>query len=594
LAIIKKKKRNFSDIDDQLHSLPPKFSFKEKESGITCVVSCSTDEYVRTSEILQHLLSLYELALPLSHCIRYWARVCEVDSVNEVMLNSCCYTLMVVLFLQRQNLLPVVGTSKYKYWRPESGGVIGELWIKLLRFADGLFRSKDIFISIIKDTERKKSAIWIQEPTTKQNLAKSASRQKSVEYIANCFEKSCKYFSEKAKSAGFEQVCKRVGTKSESELEIESDNSSFDGYRSDNDEFTKSLGGYHSEDGEDTSQSSDSADDSPHAEVDSMSDSDSKEQRSRNQSFSADTYTFDRKHLCGKMKRPRYCFSCKSNSHFKSQCPAERMEVKPLRQLTAGSVKMLNEICLAILKSFELTRETREIRNKRLRQLEKHIQQTYPAARLTLFGSSNNGFGFVNSDMDISMTFHGHEVYDVDTKKAIKGVETILRGYRFASKVTAIHSAKVPIVKFCFKDSEIEADISLYNILAQRNTELLLMYSQIDERVKLLGYTLKLFAKMCEIGDASRGTISSYGYIIMLIHYLQQRNPPVLPNLQELDRQSRTENEVEGWDTQFFDNLHDIVSLSFVNIHCTRFSHCLLLKSFFTNVVTVALIGLFS
>ena len=99
---------------------------------------------------------------------------------------------------------------------------------------------------------------------------------------------------------------------------------------------------------------------------------------------------------------------------------------------------------------------------------------------------------------------------------------------------------------------------------------------------------------MCEIGDASRGTISSYGYIIMLIHYLQQRNPPVLPNLQELDRQSRTENEVEGWDTQFFDNLQDIVSLSFVNIHCTRFSHCLLLKSFFTNVVTVALIGLFS
>ena len=121
---------------------------------------------------------------------------------------------------------------------------------------------------------------------------------------------------------------------------------------------------------------------------------------------------------------------------------------------------------------------------------------SFLAARLTLFGSSNNGFGFVNSDMDISMTFHGYEVYDVDTKKAIKGVETILRGYRFASKVTAIHSAKVPIVKFCFKDPEIEADISLYNILAQRNTELLLMYSQIDERVKLLGYTLKLFAKV--------------------------------------------------------------------------------------------------
>ena len=76
---------------------------------------------------------------------------------------------------------------------------------------------------------------------------------------------------------------------------------------------------------------------------------------------------------------------------------------------------------------------------------------------------------------------------------------------------------------------------------------------------------------MCEIGDASRGTISSYGYIIMLIHYLQQRNPPVLPNLQELDRQSRMENKVEGWDTQFFDSLQDIVSRSFADIHCTCF-----------------------
>ena len=94
------------------------------------------------------------------------------------------------------------------------------------------------------------------------------------------------------------------------------------------------------------------------------------------------------------------------------------------------------------------------------------------------------------------MTFLGSEMHEVDMKKAIRSVETILRGCRLITKITAIHSAKVPIVKFCFKNPEIEADISLYNILAQRNTELLLMYSQIDGRVKLLGYTLKLFAKV--------------------------------------------------------------------------------------------------
>ena len=44
----------------------------------------------------------------------------------------------------------------------------------------------------------------------------------------------------------------------------------------------------------------------------------------------------------------------------------------------------------------------------------------------------------------------------------------------------------------------------------------------IDSRVKVLGYVVKEFAKICDIGDASRGSLSSYAYILMLIYYLQQ------------------------------------------------------------------------
>jgi hypothetical protein len=43
---------------------------------------------------------------------------------------------------------------------------------------------------------------------------------------------------------------------------------------------------------------------------------------------------------------------------------------------------------------------------------------------------------------------------------------------------------------------------------------------------------VKFFAKVCDIGDASRGSLSSYAYILMVIFYLQQCNPPVLPVLQ--------------------------------------------------------------
>jgi len=40
----------------------------------------------------------------------------------------------------------------------------------------------------------------------------------------------------------------------------------------------------------------------------------------------------------------------------------------------------------------------------------------------------------------------------------------------------------------------------------------------------------------CGIGDASRGSLSSYTYVIMMIYYLQQCNPPVLPVLQQVYR----------------------------------------------------------
>ena len=34
--------------------------------------------------------------------------------------------------------------------------------------------------------------------------------------------------------------------------------------------------------------------------------------------------------------------------------------------------------------------------------------------------------------------------------------------------------------------------------------------------------------------DAATGSLSSYAYILMLIHYLQQVKPPVLPVLQKV------------------------------------------------------------
>ena len=36
------------------------------------------------------------------------------------------------------------------------------------------------------------------------------------------------------------------------------------------------------------------------------------------------------------------------------------------------------------------------------------------------------------------------------------------------------------------------------------------------------------------MADASVGSLSSYAYILMLLHYLQRTDPPVIPVLQEV------------------------------------------------------------
>jgi len=94
--------------------------------------------------------------------------------------------------------------------------------------------------------------------------------------------------------------------------------------------------------------------------------------------------------------------------------------------------------------------------------------------------------------------------------------------------------ARIPIVRFWHRTNNFEGDISLENIFAPANTRLLRTYVDIDPRVKILGLFLKTVMKMCDLNDAANGGLSSYGFSVLLIHYLQQVTPPVLPVLQEI------------------------------------------------------------
>ena len=117
--------------------------------------------------------------------------------------------------------------------------------------------------------------------------------------------------------------------------------------------------------------------------------------------------------------------------------------------------------------------------------------------------------------------------------------------------VRFISKARIPIIEFKHKKSKLIGDISLSNHLVKSfyfklvffliffhlfqalfNTDLFKKYSQINEEVTHFIFAVKYLTKICDISNSKKNFMSSYAYVILCIHFLQQIE--ALPVLQEV------------------------------------------------------------
>ncbi|CAO2647858.1 Nn.00g087800.m01.CDS01 [Neocucurbitaria sp. VM-36] len=79
----------------------------------------------------------------------------------------------------------------------------------------------------------------------------------------------------------------------------------------------------------------------------------------------------------------------------------------------------------------------------------------------------------------------------------------------------------------------IQCDVNFENPLGIHNTHMLRCYSLTDPRVRPIVLFIKAWAKRRKINSSYSGTLSSYGWVLMVLHYLVNvAQPPVCPNLQ--------------------------------------------------------------
>ncbi|XVF22669.1 hypothetical protein REPUB_Repub12eG0191000 [Reevesia pubescens] len=206
---------------------------------------------------------------------------------------------------------------------------------------------------------------------------------------------------------------------------------------------------------------------------------------------------------------------------------SQRVRMLKRQMECRNDIYRLHAPLLAIYESLIPPEEERDKQKQLLALLEKLVCKEWPEARLYLYGSCANSFGVSKSDIDVCLAFNE----DINKSEILLKLADILQSDNLQN-VQALTRARVPIVKLMDPATGISCDICINNVLAVVNTKLLRDYAKIDPRLRQLAFIVKHWAKSRGVNETYQGTLSSYAYVLMCIHFLQQCRPAILPCLQ--------------------------------------------------------------
>ena len=199
-------------------------------------------------------------------------------------------------------------------------------------------------------------------------------------------------------------------------------------------------------------------------------------------------------------------------------------------------VKALSDAILNVYdREYRVSPEVSQMRETCRREVEAAVKQctdVFPmGTQVVVFGSCANGFGSPTSDLDMCLQLpQGASLATEDDESGAKAMGKIAEQLEEAGMEnvdTARLTARIPVVMFNYpaigpsgEKILLDCDLSMQNPLACLNTNLLLSYANISPLTRLLVSMIKRWAKNRDLNSPARHTLSSYGYILMLLYFL--------------------------------------------------------------------------
>ncbi|KAI9723543.1 MAG: hypothetical protein M1828_004139 [Chrysothrix sp. TS-e1954] len=200
--------------------------------------------------------------------------------------------------------------------------------------------------------------------------------------------------------------------------------------------------------------------------------------------------------------------------------PLDKQKGGPPEKLDVEVGQKLSESIHGLYEKLLPATDNKQRREKVVKKLQTIFNSEWPNEdiQVSVFGSSGNTLCTGKSDVDVCITMrHLNFVCALAEVLARRGMQN----------VTCVHAKAVPIVKIWDPELEMACDLNVNNHIALKNTQMVKAYMELDDR---------LFPVILTTSTASGGTLSSYTWTLLVIHFLQTREKPVLPVLVPKDR----------------------------------------------------------